>query len=762
MANLIRSLWRKGGGKPPKAPETGPAVPDGDVPAQRARTNAEPDDTPHTGSTAQMAAPPKIPALDEDEAPAAEPAEAAAENTTPAQSGRTSSLPNPGAEIVRIRREAAEASQRSADPAAFVRRFVEEREEAETRAEAEAAIDAARERAAFDARRSGSAGTTDGEGVDESTVDDGAIPEANDRPSDEHTDDEGDEALRAAAPAKHEVLEPAEDDDAAHVADDEYREPSEADETGEGADDKGHEQGSDEPEAMHDDIADDSLAIEEDTVAYDDRRLDRDDQATLSDGDPASHIDEHVARDEEASEEAAPPLGPHQTHGPSVAAAAVTAAAAAAAAAMPRRGRADHRIEPALDDPASVPEELAPALQDARHEIPAENTDGIFAAEPERPFVAFTGVQKTYDGQTIVVKDLNLSVRRGEFLTLLGPSGSGKTTTLMMLAGFEQPTAGEILLDGARVTDMPPHKRGIGFVFQNYALFPHMTVAENLAFPLKVRKMARAAIKDRIANALRMVSLEGFEKRRPHQLSGGQQQRVAVARALVFNPALVLMDEPLGALDRHLREQMQFELKRLHREYDLTVVYVTHDQSEALTLSDRIAVFHDGKIQQIDTPQFLYEHPENAFVAGFVGENNMLPGVVESAGEETAMVKLDGGQTIKASRRDCGGTGSRTVVAVRPECVSFAPDPSVEGERNIVTAHVEEHVFHGDHQRFKLAIPNGGSITLKAARHIQVLRGDTVRVVFRVADSRAFRPMDASHAPATPPAPAAPAAKRRR
>ncbi|MDZ7747591.1 MAG: ATP-binding cassette domain-containing protein [Halofilum sp. (in: g-proteobacteria)] len=214
-------------------------------------------------------------------------------------------------------------------------------------------------------------------------------------------------------------------------------------------------------------------------------------------------------------------------------------------------------------------------------------------------FVQFSEVQKSYDGETLVVKDLNLDIGKGEFLTMLGPSGSGKTTCLMMLAGFETATHGEIQLDGKPINNVPPHKRGIGMVFQNYALFPHMTVAENLAFPLEVRKMSKAEIEEKVKKALDMVQMGEFGGRRPAQLSGGQQQRVALARALVFEPELVLMDEPLGALDKQLREHMQFEIKHLHERLGVTVVYVTHDQSEALTMSDRIAVFDDGRIQQL-------------------------------------------------------------------------------------------------------------------------------------------------------------------
>ena len=235
-------------------------------------------------------------------------------------------------------------------------------------------------------------------------------------------------------------------------------------------------------------------------------------------------------------------------------------------------------------------------------------------------YVSFNEVQKSYDGENLVVKDLNLSVQRGEFMTMLGPSGSGKTTCLMMLAGFETATSGEIMLDGTAINNVPPWKRDIGIVFQNYALFPHMTVRENLAYPLEVRKMPKSEIDERVKKALAMVQLEGFRGRRPGQLSGGQQQRVAVARALVFEPKLVLMDEPLGALDKQLREQMQYEIKHIHENLGVTVVYVTHDQSEALTMSNRVCVFDDGVVQQVAAPNVLYEQPENAFVAQFIGE----------------------------------------------------------------------------------------------------------------------------------------------
>jgi putative spermidine/putrescine transport system ATP-binding protein len=373
---------------------------------------------------------------------------------------------------------------------------------------------------------------------------------------------------------------------------------------------------------------------------------------------------------------------------------------------------------PAAKEPAPIEVEQAPA-------------------EPV-PFVRFHGVRKTYDGVQLVVKDLNLEIAKGEFLTLLGPSGSGKTTTLMMLAGFEQPTSGDIQFNGRSMTTLPPHKRGLGFVFQNYALFPHMTVAENLAFPLEVRKIGRGEIRERVGKALAMVELSGFEKRKPHQLSGGQQQRVAVARALVFDPELVLMDEPLGALDKHLREQMQYELKRLHRELGVTVVYVTHDQGEALTLSDRIAVFHDGAIQQLDTPKKIYDAPANAFVAGFIGENNALPGKIVAVSGSECTVELIGGARVKAANGNCDAVGRAGVVCVRPEYLNVSSETHPGG--NHVAAMIEDFIFHGDHIRVKLSAPGMNEIIVKApARGMKFpAKGVAVTLSWEPAAARAF------------------------
>ncbi|HRK95103.1 MAG TPA: ABC transporter ATP-binding protein, partial [Rhodospirillales bacterium] len=284
--------------------------------------------------------------------------------------------------------------------------------------------------------------------------------------------------------------------------------------------------------------------------------------------------------------------------------------------------------------------------------------------------VRLRGIEKSFDGASLVVKGVDLDIRRGEFLTLLGPSGSGKTTILMMLAGFETPTRGEIVIDGRPVGNLPPHKRDIGIVFQSYALFPHMTVAENLAFPLEVRKRRRGEIRERVERALSIVRLDGLGGRRPNQLSGGQQQRVALARALVFEPKLVLMDEPLGALDKQLREHMQLEIKHIHERLGVTFVYVTHDQTEALTMSDRVAVMSHGVIEQLDTPERVYEAPLNAFVAHFVGENNRLPGRVLSSDGTTCVVEVADGWRIDALAIGKGAVpGAATTVSLRPERV---------------------------------------------------------------------------------------------
>ncbi|MFI5012925.1 MAG: ABC transporter ATP-binding protein [Hyphomicrobiales bacterium] len=350
-------------------------------------------------------------------------------------------------------------------------------------------------------------------------------------------------------------------------------------------------------------------------------------------------------------------------------------------------------------------------------------------------FVEFADVEKMY-GSFHAVRRLNLSIGRGEFLTFLGPSGSGKTTTLNMLAGFERPSRGVITLDGKSVDRLPPYERNIGMVFQNYALFPHMSVEQNVAFPLSVRKAPKAEIGPRVRRALEMVRLEQFGARKPAQLSGGQQQRVALARALVFEPSLVLMDEPLGALDKKLREHMQIELKQIHEMLGVTIVYVTHDQGEALTMSDRVAVFDSGAVVQIGTPDGLYNEPATAFVASFIGENNLLDGVVERVGSGHCLVALPSG--LKASTCAIGDLkpGDPVHLSIRPERISLA---DADGQAdNRFPATVDGRIYLGDHQRLLARLANGQSLTLKIGPEGAQPTGETIHLCWSSADSRAF------------------------
>jgi len=356
----------------------------------------------------------------------------------------------------------------------------------------------------------------------------------------------------------------------------------------------------------------------------------------------------------------------------------------------------------------------------------------------KQDFVKFEQVDKSYDGKVLVVKDLNLDIAEGEFLTLLGPSGSGKTTTLMMLAGFETPTNGEIYLDGSPISSIPPYKRGIGMVFQNYALFPHLSVYENLAFPLKVRKMNNSEIDERIKKTLAMVSLSEFGNRMPAQLSGGQQQRVAVARALVFDPAVVLMDEPLGALDKNLRESMQYELKSIHEKLGVTVVYVTHDQGEALTMSNRIAVFNDGNVQQLSSPSELYESPVNSFVAQFIGENNTFSGTVKEINGNKVAVQTDSGEVIHANPIAVSNVGEKTTVSLRPERVIINPDDNVE---NQFDCNVQEIIYHGDHTRLRVSLLKNNDFILKipnSEKKLEISTGKSIKLGWSSSDCRAL------------------------
>ncbi len=359
------------------------------------------------------------------------------------------------------------------------------------------------------------------------------------------------------------------------------------------------------------------------------------------------------------------------------------------------------------------------------------------------PLVRFQNVRRSYDGVADAVHNLSLDVAAGELLTLLGPSGSGKTTTLMMLAGFEVPDGGTILLDGADITRLPAHKRGIGVVFQNFSLFPHMTAAENVAFPLEVRRIPKPERAERVAKALEMVRLAGLGERLPAQLSGGQQQRVALARALVFQPRLVLLDEPLGALDRALREELQIELRHLHEQLSVTMLYVTHDQAEALTLADRIAVFASGRLRQTGTPEALYENPETAFVARFLGENNFLHGTASGREDDLLRVRLDCGATVLARQGDAPETG-RCLVAIRPERIAVAPISAEEMGEGALPARLIEAIYLGDHIRLRLDIGAPGTlITVKrpaGAPMTGLTPGGTAAVAWQPYHARAFRP----------------------
>lgn len=355
--------------------------------------------------------------------------------------------------------------------------------------------------------------------------------------------------------------------------------------------------------------------------------------------------------------------------------------------------------------------------------------------------VTLSDLEKTYDRANTAAKavdGVSLDIRSGEFLTMLGPSGSGKTTTLMMIAGFETPTAGDIAIDGKSVVAMPPYRRNIGMVFQNYALFPHLTVEENVGFPLKQRGVPKAERAKLVAEALELVHLPGYGARYPRQLSGGQQQRVAVARAVVFKPRLLLMDEPLGALDKQLRENLQLEMRRLHADLGITFIYVTHDQEEALTMSDRIAVMNDGKVAQVGSPEDLYDRPDNRFVAGFIGESNFLPAVVRGVEDDVVVAECEG-TLIRALCPGRPASGEKVTLTTRPERLRFA-DASQAGThpQNRLSVTVTEAVFAGERCRYMLQAGDGTSIVLKEPSSAAIRRravGERAEIAWSVADT---------------------------
>jgi putative spermidine/putrescine transport system ATP-binding protein len=348
----------------------------------------------------------------------------------------------------------------------------------------------------------------------------------------------------------------------------------------------------------------------------------------------------------------------------------------------------------------------------------------VAAQEVKDAELRVDGVAKRY-GPVVALGGVSLSVAAGEFLTILGPSGSGKTTLLKVVAGFEFPDAGRVTVGGADITDVSPAKRNIGMVFQNYALFPHMSVARNIAFPLQMRGVPRSEIEHRVIQAMALVELRGYGERLPSQLSGGQQQRVALARAVVFDPTLLLLDEPFGALDRKLRESMQLEVRRLQRRLGLTTVFITHDQEEALVLSDRIAVMDGGAIRQIGAPDEIYDRPADAFVAQFIGESNLLVGEITAPDR----VLLDGGTSVTV--RGLGGARGRVRLLVRPEKMA------IDSATNRFTGTVVEAVYLGEAHKLRVRVAEG--VELMVRGHHAVSAGASVTVGFAPEDAHVIR-----------------------
>ena len=320
--------------------------------------------------------------------------------------------------------------------------------------------------------------------------------------------------------------------------------------------------------------------------------------------------------------------------------------------------------------------------------------------------LSLNNIVKKFNDQE-VIKKMSLQVKRGEFLTILGSSGCGKTTTLRMIAGFEEPTSGSIFLENERVDNVEPNKRNVNTVFQNYALFPHMNVYDNIAYGLKIKKVNKAEINKRVMQMLELVQLTGFEKRKPDQLSGGQRQRVAIARAIINNPKVLLLDEPLGALDLKLRKQMQIELKRLQQRLGITFIYVTHDQEEALNMSDRIAVMNAGYLEQVGTPKEIYEKPKTKFVASFIGESNLFDGTVEEAAGDSAVISIKN-KRVSVKNQDLK-KGQKIFASIRPECVNISPEK--ENSLNL-KAVIKKHDYLGATIKTIAALSDGQDIII--------------------------------------------------
>ena len=336
-------------------------------------------------------------------------------------------------------------------------------------------------------------------------------------------------------------------------------------------------------------------------------------------------------------------------------------------------------------------------------------------------------IKKSFTEGEAVLDNISLEISKGEFITLLGSSGCGKTTTLRIIAGLEQPDAGSVWLDGREVTGLEPNQRDVNTVFQNYALFPHMNVAENIGYGLKLKKVPKSEIRKKVSQMLELVQLEGYEKRKPSELSGGQKQRVAIARALVNNPKVLLLDEPLGALDLQLRRAMQIELKHLQKKLGITFIYVTHDQEEALTMSDRIAVMHDGVLEQLDVPMEIYEHPKTKFVAGFIGESNIFDGKVTEKKDNVLTVQTEAGMM-----QVCGAdfeVGEEMHVAIRPEYMDVSKTP-VEGFD--LPGTVKDFIYQGTVVKTALDIKNGQEIKYsRFEQDTDIAEGNQVYVYWR-------------------------------
>lgn len=369
--------------------------------------------------------------------------------------------------------------------------------------------------------------------------------------------------------------------------------------------------------------------------------------------------------------------------------------------------------------------------------------DEVAVGLEQKGQVRLIDLSKTY-GDAQVVKGISLQINQGEFFSILGPSGSGKTTLMMMIAGFVIPSSGQIDIGGRPMAHEPPQRRGLGVVFQNYALFPHLSVWENVAFPLKARKLPKSEIQQRVEATMKLVHLDGFEDRLPTKLSGGQQQRVALARALVFNPDILIMDEPLSALDKKLRNDMRDEIRRLHRHLGVTVIYVTHDQEEALTMSDRVAIMDAGAIEQLGSPKALYDEPASRFVAGFLGNSNFLPAIIV-AGEcgrmqcSTEDLKFSGLFTQPLL------PGTKVVAAIRPERIEIFPSAGTQTvadhQTNIATGTLTNITYAGDSQVYSVALATSGNLDCKVSydgKSKSISIGESVFLRWKMSDTRIF------------------------